>query len=68
MPSGMHVSAPDGNLLRSSPTPELATTPDWASEIHEHYRHEGGDFLSSLVEKYRDAGHPKFRVWSWLTA
>lgn len=68
MPSGMQVSAPDGNSLRSSPTPELATTPDWAFEIHEHYKHEDEDFVSSLLEKYRDAGHPKFRVRSWLTA
>lgn len=68
MPSGMQVSAPDGNSLRSTPAAKLATTPDWASEIHEHCKHEDEDFVSDLLKKYREAGHPKFRVRSWLTA
>lgn len=71
MPSGMQVSASDGtngDSLRSTPAAELAPTPDWASEIHEHYKHEDEDFVSGLLKNYRDAGHPKFRVRSWLTA
>ena len=66
MCNGLRVSVPDGNSLHSAQLSDSPVGPSLESKIRS-LDPEDEKILIHWLEQYKDTGHPKFKVWKWLT-